>query len=91
MVKVQGLSIVHIFKDMKLGESAFKRWLGQFEAEQSGQSGIGKPLTVEHQRIRQLEFEFKQLKGDVQILKKAQLSSTGRCNTNLIEVVIEGI
>jgi len=56
MVKVQGLSIAQTCKDMKLGESAGRRWLGQFEAEQSGHSGIGKPLTAEHQCIRQLEF-----------------------------------
>ena len=37
----------------------------------TGQSGIGKPLTAEHQRIRQLEQENKQLRGDVDILKKA--------------------
>ena len=71
MVKTQGLSISQVCRDMKLGESAVRRWLGQFEAEQSGQSGIGKPLTAEHQRIRQLESENKQLRGDVEILKKA--------------------
>ena len=43
----------------------------QFEAEQSGLPGIGKPLTPEQQRIRQLEAENRQLKGDVDILKKA--------------------
>ena len=46
MVKVQGLSIAQVCKDMKLGQSAVRRWLGQFAAEQSGQSGIGKPLTT---------------------------------------------
>ena len=71
MVKAQGLSIAQVCKDMGLGESAVRRWLGQFEAEQSGQSGIGRPLTAEHQRIRQLELENKQLRGDVDILKKA--------------------
>ena len=71
MVKVQGLSIGQVCKDMELGESAVRRWLHQFEAEQQGQSGIGKPLTVEHQRIRQLEAENRQLRGDVEILKKA--------------------
>jgi transposase len=43
----------------------------QFDAEQLGQSGIGQPLTAEHQRIRQLESENRQLRGDVEILKKA--------------------
>ena len=71
MVKTQGLIISQGCEDMKLGESAVRRWLGQFEAEQSGSSGIGKPLTAEHQRIRQLELENKQLRGDVDILKKA--------------------
>ena len=71
MVKTQGLSISQVCKDMKLGESAVRRWLGQFEAEQSGQSGIGKPLTAEYQRIRQLEQENRQLRGNVEILKKA--------------------
>ena len=68
MVKAQGLSIAQVCQDMKLGESAVRRWLGPFEAEQSGQSGIGKPLTAEHQGIRQLELENKQLRGDVDIL-----------------------
>lgn len=71
MVKTQGLSIGQVCKDMSLGATAVRRWLAQFEAEQLGQSGIGKPLTAEHQRIRQLESENRQLRGDVEILKKA--------------------
>jgi transposase len=71
MVKRQGLSVAQVCKDMKLGESAVRRWLTQFEAEESGHSGIGKPLTAEQQRIRQLEAENRQLRGDVDILKKA--------------------
>ena len=71
MVKVQGLSISQVSKDMKLGESAVRRWVSQFEAEQQGQGGIGKPLTAEHQRIRQLQTENRQLRADVEILKKA--------------------
>ena len=74
MVKTQGLSISQVCEDMKLGESAVRRWLGQFKAEQSGSSGIGKPLTAEHEHIRQLELENKQLRGDVDILKKRQPS-----------------
>ena len=51
---------------MKLGETAVRRWLSQFEAEL-----LGQPLTAEQQRIRQLEAENRQLRGDVDILKKA--------------------
>jgi len=71
MVKIQGLSISQVCMDMKLGDSAVRRWVNQFQAEHKGQSGSGKPLTAEHQRIRQLETENRQLRGDVEILKKA--------------------
>ena len=71
MIRHQDLSIGEVCRDMKLGESAVRRWLAQFDAEQLGQPGIGKPLTTEQQRIRQLEVENKQLQGDVDILKKA--------------------
>ena len=71
MIKVQGLSVGQVSKDMGLVESVVRRWLSQFEAEQSGLPGIGKPITAEQQRIRQLELENRQLRGDVDILKKA--------------------
>ena len=71
MIRRQNLSIGQVCKDMKLGETAVRRWLGQFDAERSGLPGIGKPLTAEQQRIRQLEHENRQLRGDVEILKKA--------------------
>jgi transposase len=56
---------------MDLGETAVRRWVQQYEAELSGQPGIGKPLTSEQQRIRQLEVENRQLKQDNELLKKA--------------------
>ena len=71
MIKAQGLSVGQVSKYMGLVESVVRRWLSQFEAEQAGLPGIGKPLTAEHQRIRQLESEHRQLRGDVEILKKA--------------------
>ena len=54
IVKAEGLSIGQVFRNVKLGESAVRRWLGQFEAEASGQSNIGKPLTgaPTHQAVR---------------------------------------
>ena len=71
MIKVQGLSVGQVCKDMNLVESVVRRWLSQFEAEQAGLPGIGKPITAEHQRIRQLELENRLLRGNVEILKKA--------------------
>jgi len=71
MITAQGLSIGQACKEMEVGETAVRRWLVQYQAEQQGLPGIGRPLTAEQQRIRQLEAENRQLRGDVDILKKA--------------------
>lgn len=71
MVKDQGLSVSDVCRTMGLGETAIRRWIKQYESELNGQPGIGKPLTVEQQRIRQLEAENRQLRMDNDILKKA--------------------
>ena len=71
MIKDQGLSVSQVCLDMSLGESMVRRWLKQYEAEQSGQAGAGKPITADQQRIRQLEAENRQLRMDNDILKKA--------------------
>lgn len=71
MVTEQGLSVQNVSESMNIGQTAIRRWLTQYSAEQNGQPGIGKPLTAEQQRIRQLEQENQQLRQDVTILKKA--------------------
>ena len=45
--------------------------VAQLDAERAGQPGIGKPLTAEQQRIRELEGQVRQLKSDNELLKKA--------------------
>ena len=74
MIKDQGLSVQDVSETMDIGPTAIRRWVKQYNAEQNGQPGIGKPLTAEQQRIRQLEQENRQLKGDVDILKKRRPS-----------------
>lgn len=69
MVREQGLSVGQVCRDMKLVESAVRRWIEQFDEEAAGRPGAGKPLTVEQQRIRQLEIENRQLKSDNDLLK----------------------
>jgi transposase len=64
MVRDQGVSIGQVCRDMNLGETAVRRWVTQWDAEQSGQAGLGQPLTAEQQRIRQLEAENRQLRQD---------------------------
>lgn len=71
LIKDQGLSVSQVCQDMNLGETAVRRWLRQVDAELAGKTGIGKPLTAEQQRIRQLEAENRQLRLDNELLKKA--------------------
>lgn len=71
MIREQGISVGQVCRDMKLVESAVRRWVEQFGEESAGRSGSGKPLTPEQQRIRQLESENRQLKSDNELLKKA--------------------
>ena len=71
MIKDQGLSVKNVSETMDIGVTAVRRWLTQYSDEKNGQPGIGKPLTAEQQRIRHLEQENRQLKGDVELLKKA--------------------
>ncbi len=70
MVVDQGLTVSQVVKDMNIGETAVRRWVAQYQAERLGQVGIGKPLTAEQQRIRQLEQENRRLKSDNDLLKK---------------------
>ena len=71
MIKAQGLSVGQVSKDLNLMESVVRRWLNQFKAEQAGLPGIGKPITAGHQHIRELGSENRQLRGNVEIFKKA--------------------
>lgn len=71
LINEQGQSVQNASESMGIGQTAIRRWLQQYSAEQNGQPGIGKPLTAEQQRIRQLELENQQLRQDVTILKKA--------------------
>jgi transposase len=71
MVRDQDLSVGQVCRDLHLVDSAVRRWLAQYNAEQAGGPGIGKPLTAEQQRIRELEAENRRLREDVALLKKA--------------------
>ena len=74
MIKDQDMSVGQVCRDLDLGETAVRRWVHQYEAEQLGGTGIGRPLTSEQQRIRQLEQQIRELKMDNDILKKLRRS-----------------
>jgi transposase len=71
MIKDQGLSVSQVCRDLGIGETALRRWIAQVDATRGDQGGIGKLLTTEQQRIRQLETENRQLRQDNDLLKKA--------------------
>jgi transposase len=71
MIREQRLSVSQVCRDMNLVDSAVRRWLAQFDADALGQPGIGKPLSEEQLRIRQLEAELRQVRSDNDLLKKA--------------------
>lgn len=70
MVTEQGLSVGQVCKEFDLGETAVRRWLSQINVQKLEQAGVGKPLTPEQLRIRELEAQNRQLQQDVDILKK---------------------
>ncbi|WDN02055.1 hypothetical protein LL917_11045 [Xanthomonas oryzae] len=63
-----------------------RRWLAQYQAEQSGQPGQGRPLTPEQQRIRELERENQRLREDNSLLKSVGLLRPG---TEVIQQMIQ--
>lgn len=71
MIREQNLSIAQVCRDQGLVDSAVRSWLAQYDADNRGQPGLGKPLTPEQQRIRELERENQRLREDVSFLKKA--------------------
>lgn len=70
-IRKQGLTITQVCRDNSLGQTAVHRWLKQYDAEQTGQAGIGLPITPDQRRIRELEEQVKQLTIDNTILSKA--------------------
>ena len=47
MIREQGLNVGDVCRDMKLGETAVRRWLAPAGEEAAGRPGIGKPFTAE--------------------------------------------
>ena len=87
LIQEQGFSVNQVCKDMGVGESAVRRWVKQVEAEQLSQSGIGKSITPEQQRIRQLEAEVRKLKSDNELLKNSVRLLCPR--TSIKQVLVE--
>jgi len=71
LVREQNLSAEKVCQDFNISRSTLHRWVSQYDAERDGRAGPGAPITPEQRRIRELERENRQLRQDVDILKKA--------------------
>jgi transposase len=67
MIKDQGIPVSQVCRDLNLVDSAVRRWLAQHEGECNGKLTGAMPLTLEQQRIRQLERKNQRLKEDVEL------------------------
>ena len=73
MIRAQGLSVGEVCRDMKLGETAVRRYLAQVDAEQLGQPGIGVALLT---KIAQSLFNKVPLLNYCVIWKKSCCSAS---------------
>lgn len=72
LIKERGYSVAQACRELDIGETALRRWISQVEAENQGYVLPGsKPISLEQQRIYELEKRIKELEEDKLILKKA--------------------
>ncbi|GFZ82461.1 hypothetical protein GCM10011403_27460 [Pseudohongiella nitratireducens] len=71
LVTQQGYSIVEASRSLGIGENALRRWVVQLTQEGAGITPRSKALTVEQQRIKELEARIDRLEREKTILKKA--------------------
>jgi transposase len=71
LVTEQFYSVSQACKALEIGETAFRRWLSQYEEERSGLTPTAKAITEEQRQIQQLQSRIKQLELEKEILKKA--------------------
>ena len=80
LVLDQGYGILQACCSLGVGESALRRWAGQMSQEREGVTPKGKALTPEQRKTKGFEVRCKRLEMEKTVLKKAMVSSTGRCN-----------
>ncbi|SQH77469.1 transposase [Shewanella benthica] len=64
-------SVAEAAQSLGVSHSAVRKWVKQLKEERQGQTPRGSALTLEQQRIKELEKKVKQLEEHNTILKKA--------------------
>jgi len=71
LVLDQDYSVSEACHAMDVGRTALNRWVQQLHDERRGLPPKGQPLTLEQQRIKELEAQVERLEREKSILKKA--------------------
>jgi len=71
LVLDQRYSIAEASRSLDVGENALRRWVMQLSEERGGITPKSKALTLEQQRIQELEARCERLEREKSILKKA--------------------
>jgi len=66
----QGYSAIEASKSLGIGETALRRWVEQLRIGRDGGTPKGKALTLEQQKIQELEARVNRLEREKAILKE---------------------
>ena len=78
----KGHTVVDVAKRLGIPDNVLYTWVSKFKKADQPESSDLKAMQAE---VAKLKAELRRTTEERDILKKAALSSTGRCNTNLIE------
>jgi transposase len=73
-----GKSIPKMAKELGVASESLRRWISQHEVDAGECEGL---TTAQREELSRLRRENRILKQDKEVLRKAAVDSTGRCNT----------
>jgi len=82
LVLDQDYSVPEAARSLGLNENVLRRSVKQLRDERQGTTPTGKALTLEQQRIKELEAQVDRLEREKSILKKATVDSNDHCNSS---------